>query len=380
MSKRSSLIISILLLVIGSVLIPTGYFINTIFRNQVYDGVPEALLGIQEEALPALEDQIPGLATPEILLGIEENALLILQYQLFLAPELVQLAFYEQWASGTINGSSILPNGLLNQLNTTFTGAPYFEVGLPTTSGLSIIATTELWNENNVYAFVNIDGIMVWAGSGTNYSLQTLLASTFGISVMGLYTLLLWLDSFVRTRVPQLLEIETGYTIPELAQFAFYEQWANGTIFGESVLTEGFLTQRDSPIYGPPFFEVGLQIDPTGLSVLQCAALWNENSEYSLVTIQGINKWYKAKSGNSIYDELKLNNGGLTNAQIEAILTWLPKFRDVLVNKLAKEELNLLMEPYALGNTIFIGLGVGGGVLAALGIVVLILSRRKIKI
>lgn len=380
MSKRSSLIISITLFVIGGILIPTGYFINTIFRNQVYDGVPEALLGIQEEALPALEDQIPGLATPKTLLGIEKNALLILEFQLLLAPELVQLAFYEQWANGTIIGASILPNGTLNQLDASLIGAPYFEVGLPTTSGLSIQATTELWNENNVYAFVNIDGILLWAESGENFSIQTLLATTFGISSLELITLLLWLDTFVRTRVPQLLEIESGFTIPELAQFAFYEQWANGTIFGESVLTEGFLTQTDSPIYGPPFFEVGLQIAPTGLSLLQCAALWNENSEYSLVSLQGINQWYKAKSGNSIYDELKLNNGDLTNTQIDAILTWLPKFRDILVNKLAKQEMNLLMEPYDIGNAIFIGLGVGGGIIAALGILILILSRRKTEI
>ncbi len=54
MSKRYSLIISIILLVIGGILIPSGYFESAIFRNQVYDGVPEALLGIQEEALPAL--------------------------------------------------------------------------------------------------------------------------------------------------------------------------------------------------------------------------------------------------------------------------------------------------------------------------------------
>ncbi|KKN34292.1 hypothetical protein LCGC14_0795220 [marine sediment metagenome] len=377
MSKKSSLIIGIILLVIGGILIPSGYFINTIFRNQIYDGVPEALLGIQEEALPDLKPEIPGIATPGILLGIEEDALLILQNQLFIAPELVQLAFYDQWANGTISGASILPNGLLSQLDATLTGAPYFEVGLPTAIGLSIESTTELWNENNAYAFVNIDGIAVWEESGENYTLQTLLAAKFEISANDFFFILLWLDSFVGTRTKQLLDIETGYTIPELTQFGFYEQWANGTIFGESVLTEGFLTQTDSPIYGPPFFEVGLQTAPTGISVPQCAAIWNENSEYSLVSAQGINRWYKAKSGNSLYDELKLNNGGLNNIQMDAILTWLPKFRDILVNKLAKEELNLSMEPYDLGNTIFVGLGAGGGVLVVLGVVILIFSRRK---
>ena len=377
MSKKSSLIIGIILLVIGGILIPSGYFINIIFRNQVYDGVPEALLGIQEEALPDLKIEIPGIAAPGILLGIEEDSLLILQNQLFLAPELAQLAFYDQWANGTISGASILPNGLLSQLDTTFTGAPYFEVGLPTASGLSIETTTELWNENNVYAFVNIDGIAVWEESGENYTLQTLLATKFEMSAIDFFFILLWLDDFVGTRVRQLLDIETGYTIPELTQFAFYEQWANGTIFGESALTEGFLTQTDSPIYGPPFFEVGLQAAPTGISVPQCAALWNENSEYSLVSAHGINKWYKAKSGNSLYDELKLNNGGLSIIQMDAILTWLPKFRDILVNKLAKEEYNLPMEPYDLGITIFVGLGAGGGALVVLGVVILIFSRRK---
>ncbi|MBA7708271.1 hypothetical protein ES703_117164 [subsurface metagenome] len=60
------------------------------------------------------------------------------------------------------------------------------------------------------------------------------------------------------------------------------------------------------------------------------------------------------------------------------IKEWLPKFRDVITNKLAKDELNLPMEPYDLGNTIFIAGAVGGGVLAALGVVLAILSRRKI--
>jgi len=303
--------------------------------------------------------------------------LLLLDETGYSVPELAQLAFYEQWANGTIQGAPILPGGFLNELSALFAGAPYFEVGLPSPSGLSLIETMNLWNEANAYAFVNMDGILVWLGATTNTTLQSLLISTFGISAGELAVLLNWLGNFLTIRVPQLLQYETGYTVPELAQLAFYEQWADGTIQGLSILTDGFLSQVDPPLLGPPYFEVGLTVGPTGLTASQCDALWDETSEYSLVSASGINKWYNAMSSTTIYEELRTQNDGLSHAQMVKILIWLPQFRDEIVNALAKNELSLPMEPYALGNALLIGLGAGGGTLAALGIVLLILSRRK---
>ena len=295
----------------------------------------------------------------------------------YTVPELAQLAFYEQWANGTIQGAAVLPDGFLSELSAAFAGVPFFEVGLPSPSGLSLTETMNLWDEANAYTFVNMDGILVWLGAVTNTSLQTTLITTFGISAGELTALLTWLGAFLTVRVPQLIEYETGYTIPELAQLSFYEQWANGTIQGLSILPDGFLSELDPPLLGPPYFEVGLTEGSTGLTASQCDALWDETSEYSLVSASGINKWYIAESSSTTYDDLITNNGGLSTAQMTQILDWLPQFRDEIVNALAKEELGLPMEPYALGNTLLIGLGVGGGTLAALGIVLLILSRRK---
>ncbi|MHA1876402.1 MAG: hypothetical protein ACTSXN_14530 [Promethearchaeota archaeon] len=295
----------------------------------------------------------------------------------YTVPELAQLAFYEQWANGTIQGAAVLPDGFLSELSAAFAGVPYFEVGLPSPSGLSLIETMNLWDEANAYSFVNMNGILVWLGAISNATLQGTLIATFGISTGELTALLVWLGAFFTVRVPQLIEYETGYTIPELAQLAFYEQWANGTIQGLSILPDGFLSELDPPILGPPYFEVGLTEGSTGLTVLQCAALWDNTSEYSLVSASGINKWYQAESSSTTYDDLRTNNGGLSIAQMTQILDWLPKFRDIIVNALAKEELGLPMEPYALGNTLFMGLGIGGGALAVLGIVLLILSKRK---
>ncbi len=295
----------------------------------------------------------------------------------YTVPELAQLAFYEQWANGTIQGAAVLPDGFLNELSASFAGAPYFEVGLPSPSGLSLTETMNLWDEANALTFVNMDGILVWLGAISNATLQGTLIATFGISAGELTALLAWLGAFLTVRVPQLIEYETGYTIPELAQVSFYEQWANGTIQGLSILPDGFLAELDPPLLGPPYFEVGLTEGSTGLTVLQCAALWDNTSEYSLVTASGINKWYQAESSSTTYDDLRTNNGGISAAQMTQILDWLPKFRDIIVNKLAKEELGLPMEPYDLGNTLLMSLGAGGGTLAVIGVVLLILSKRK---
>ena len=144
---------------------------------------------------------------------------------------------------------------------------------------------------------------------------------------------------------------------------------------GQSTLPGGFLGELEPPI-GPPYFEIGLP-NPTEMTRLQTKVLWNESSEYSLVTPSGINKWYGAKTGNSLYDTLKTQNGGLSDAQVTAIITWLPLFRDIITNKLGKIDKNLPLEPYNLGSTLLIGLGAGGGALVALGIVFLYLSRKK---
>jgi len=296
----------------------------------------------------------------------------------YTVSELTQLAFYEQWANGTIQGAAVLPDGLLNELSAVFAGAPYFEVGLPIPSNLSLTETMNLWNEANAHTFVNMDGILVWVGAMLGDEiLQLNLLVAFSLTVGELTTLLTWLGAFLTVRVPQLIEYETGYTVPELAQLSFYEQWANGTIQGLSILPDGFLSELDPPLLGPPYFEVSLTQGSTGLTASQCDALWDETSEYSLVSASGINKWYQAESSSTTYDDLRTNNGGLSYGQMTLILNWLPQFRDIIVNTLAKEELNLPMEPYALGNTLLIALGAGGGTLAVIGVVLLILWKRK---
>ena len=302
--------------------------------------------------------------------------LLILTEIGYTVSYLAQLAFYEQWANGTIQGEALLPGGFLAELDASFAGIPYFELGLPTSSGLPLSTTINLWTPINQYSFVNTNGIMIWVGAATNATLQGLLEAAWGLTHVQLLTTLAWLGSFISVRVPQLLEYETGYTVPQLAQRAFYEQWANGTINGEALLPDGFLAELDPPILGPPYFELGLTSGASGLRVTQCALLWNENSVYSLVNSTGIERWYNAESDLETYALLKLNNGGITDSQMTRILSWLTQFRDQIVNKLAKESVGLPMEPYALGSLIVITMSSIAGALALIGVILLIRSRR----
>ncbi|MHA1192962.1 MAG: hypothetical protein ACTSP9_11790 [Promethearchaeota archaeon] len=298
--------------------------------------------------------------------------------------ELSVLAFYEQWANGTIFGEVVLPDGFLGEVDPSWAGAPYFEVGLPTASGLSLAISMKLWDPLLDTTFIYGDGFQnLWGPAmlGDSASQVTLMA-TFGIDGLELLALLTWLGSLIGLdplvgRITDLIEYNTGLTLTQIATSYFYEQWANGTVGGDEILPDGFLSELDPPILGPPYFELGLMY-PSGITLAQTLALWDENSEYSLVTVSGVNEWYLAVEGNTIHTTLKAQNGNLNDLQMTAILAWLPQFRDVIVNILAQDNMGLPQEPYDLGQTLALSLGWGGGGLAALGVLVLILSRRKV--
>ena len=83
-----------------------------------------------------------------------------------------------------------------------------------------------------------------------------------------------------------------------------------------------------------------------------------------MLTVKGVQNWYQAEEGNTIYETLRIDNGGLELWQMNGILEWIPQFRDEIVNKLEKSDMNLPMEPFALGQTLAFSLGLGGGALA----------------
>ncbi len=283
-------------------------------------------------------------------------------------PSYAKTLFYEQWANGTILGEAVYPQGL--DLGGGLTG---FEVGIPTESNISLAVCELLWNEVNGSTFVNDTGIDKWLDAATDTTVQTELRTTFGLDTTQMSLILdwLWENSFKDDVVPILAAEELGMSLSDYAEVLFFEQWANCTILGEKMFPEGIVLPFDN-ITG---LEVGC---PTASSISLSVAeiLFDKRNSSSIVDPSGLQKWYKAAdSSSNEYTELKATFG-LSNTQMGMMTTWITNFRDNVVPVLAKEEMGLPADPYTLGSGIFMGMAVGGVCLAALGVVVLILSRR----
>jgi len=283
-------------------------------------------------------------------------------------PSYAKTLFYEQWANGTILGEAVYPQGL--DLGGGLTG---FEVGIPTESNISLAVCELLWNEVNGSTFINDTGINKWLDAATDTTVQTDLRTTFGLDTTQMSLILdwLWENSFKDDVVPILAVEELGMSLSDYAEDLFFEQWANCTILGEKMFPEGIVLPFDN-ITG---LEVGC---PTASSISLSVAeiLFDKRNSSSIVDPSGLQKWYKAAdSSSNEYTELKATFG-LSDTQMGMMTTWITNFRDSVVPVLAKEEMGLPADPYTLGSGIFMGMAIGGVCLAALGVVVLILSRR----
>lgn len=268
-------------------------------------------------------------------------------------------------------------------------GTKGLEPGGPeNSSGIPMQAALQLWNRSNGYSLVNESGINKWyeANSSdtayneilthfekfpgyndTDWSENNTYGSSdwgFNETDMDLIIDWLWRDgggwehgSFWEVTLPKLIYDEIAFEI-------LLEQWANGTIFGDELYPDGFpLPLGGKVAYG---FEVGVP-EPTNMSLGSALALWNESSEYSLVTKSGLNKWFKAVDGDdTAYSELKTENG-LENDSMDLLLDWLPDFQHNVMPDLAQYQYNLPTDSISLANNIQLGGLTIGGLTIGLG-------------
>jgi hypothetical protein len=73
-------VLSIIAIVVGVGLIPTGVGINILINNDIAKGVPDALLGIQEEMLPEINDTVKTMAIPDVLSGIYDEGFPLIHF------------------------------------------------------------------------------------------------------------------------------------------------------------------------------------------------------------------------------------------------------------------------------------------------------------
>lgn len=265
--------------------------------------------------------------------------------------EYADILFLKQWANATLDNKGLDLGG----------GYKGFEVGIPTPINISLSITTALFNERNSSSFINPDGILKWIeAEGDNLAIQSILKDSFKLNDTQLSIILNWLfTSFKNDVVPNIAFNMTGYTMTELAGFAFHRQWANGSLFINGI--------DPGPALGLESlagWELGI---PTSSKIAKESAvlLWDEEYYLALVNSKGIGRWFNAMYKSDTYNHLK-NFFSFTNDQMDAILNWLAEIRDIVSLSQLQLESGLQLNSYEIGSIVNMGITIGGIVLTAI--------------
>ena len=422
---------SIVALVFGGVAIPGGIFVNDMIADMVYDSVADGLLGIREQAGPEinqmvvhtfmtylvnasltdLEMEFEGIPITETALPSEEFFndedanfhvdLLLGIPEIYLFNILIFPGIYAYIDIFTIEGIANFFDEDLNYSPLAQEMILYgdeevpglitdVDMGSGMTDWLALYegATTDelkfqmcdsydcTWNQivdiydycimylRDIMIDVLLDGV----------DLEIVLKNI----PQGLFDLIVQL---IGIELPEKIyivdelkpEIAGLRSIEVIGEFYLFQQWANGSL----VPDPGYpLPLSTGTIYG---FEAGVPVS-TDMSIESCEALWDEESEYSLVTKAGLAKWYEACADpdSDVVEELKAANG-IDDHAVSVLCPWLENFRYNVMPFLAAELLGLPIDAISLGGVIQ-GAGIGVGALciglASTGFV----SNRVVKV
>ena len=364
MQHKSKLNLSVVILVIGLGILPTGLFIKGYLTDQVSSKVSPFLSVLEEEALIAIEDDYLSLGVSETLKGLSTGLIPITQI----------------WA--LIKG---IPTTLLYLRNTTLTELPQFinasRAALAISTAIDDVITLNSSTINNAmdvffnnYSFQDdfsstVQGVSEYMTGGSyalNYSIFTmtrLLNGDFGIP--GLLTdlelgtgLLSWLQFYSNAKANisnyrTLIEaayvcswssgqlqnlsayitthlfdeiVKSQYAPLNLTAFTelvFFNQWANASMKSSGFNLNLFSENITTDIVG---LEAGRPI-PTNITLQTAKDLWDPLNNYSFTNDIGVWMWYLAIDGNSINSgSLRLElqtNFVLDNSTMNILFNWL---------------------------------------------------------
>jgi len=371
--SKSKLIIGIILIVVGGGLIPTGFFVNQMFVDQIAEGVPDALLAVEEEAVPSLEEQLPPLGTPDVLLGVEEGALTSLEAQLpvLATPAVLSALKVEAVAAlpAIINGSGAV-KAINNSIyavyakvfslpgayeqwfnNATFSGwypPTVLPLGPSEYTGMGNLSFTPDAQNRILNGFSTAPGLLedelgigllswmefwswAYADIGANRSLMQLTYNATWatqLAPLGGYIVNYLWDVVVKS------EYSPPFTIEQYAELVFYAQWANGSVVEGGIDLSLFKDTLPEDTYG---LEAGVP-NPTNITVPTCMALWDGSNPYSFANDSGILIWVGAMQGNVTLQGYLIVAFSLTSAQLTILLGWLGNFMTNLVPLLLFDE------------------------------------------
>jgi len=345
--SRRILIASICMIALGSGLIPSGMLINNSINKMVANSVDEGLLGIQEEALPLVEDMIAELGIPRALRDIREVGLketeAIVNATFFMF--LINMTLHEPAVLGVVPLELLFDRWIqwILIIPVTYSSALQ-NMGYPPIKGISEYHQQNLWYGNAKYVLIEGNGTLPGlVGNNTlglgvleylelydqadgNVTLQQELAWGYNTTWNKLTKLTdYYRNYFVPVAIPMLVSsLDTimpeysGMDTKAIAEMYFFNQWANCTMFEGGIDFSTMIDDIEEPLYG---FEVG-RITPSNITRNSTDLLWNDHNLKSLTNDTGINEWIIAKNNFTKQEEL-ISEFNLEEYQLEMLLDWL---------------------------------------------------------
>ncbi|MFX0040149.1 MAG: hypothetical protein ACFFCY_05345 [Promethearchaeota archaeon] len=365
MLYKSKINLSLILLIIGLGLIPTGFFIKEYLRDDVPSQIPSFLIDLEDEVNTEIEANYLGLGIYSIIPAVYDQHIQEIQNNFALVFGIPSTLLYLKNATLELLPMYINTSRAVSAIIDTLTAL----VSLNSTS--NFVANQLLFNNYTLQDDYDtaIEGISEYMTGGIeslNYSDNARGYLSFGreydgISYPGLREddiygtgLLDWLDFYYNAEADigtnrsliqtvynctwasgQLQNLSTYITsylwevvvksdyapmeIETYAERVFYDQWANAswvlTGFDLTYFSEYFNTS----ITG---LEVGRD-NPTYINYTTAINLWDPLNTSSFVNDEGILKWFHAYKGNtSVEDELK-SDFELNDALMSRLYTWL---------------------------------------------------------
>lgn len=346
MSKKV-IITSIVLIAIGSVLIPGGMLINTSINDMVESSVDEGLLGIEEEALPLVESMIAELGIPRALRDIREKGLseleAIVNATFFMF--LINMTLHTEPVLGVVPITMLFDKWIHWVLIVPVTYSSSLQgMGYPPIKGISEYHQQNLWYGASKFRLIEgsetLPGLVGNNTMGTgvleflelcdnasgNLTLEQELTTGYNATWNQLIKLAdYYSEYFVPVAIPMIvanMEVVmpeyAGMDTIDITKMYFYDQWANCTVYKDGYDFSEILDEIDNPLFG---FEVG-RITPSNISRSSIDALWDDSNIKSLTNDTGINSWIKAAENSTIKEELRIEFN-LEVYQINMILDWL---------------------------------------------------------
>jgi hypothetical protein len=251
-----------------------------------------------------------------------------------------------------------------------------FEVG--SGNWTSFAQILKLWNTTDSLSLTYDGGGKGWYAALTGDTTKKAeLQTHFGLSDDLMADILRWYGGEFETLVKFGIKDELGIEGDNIYARLFYAQWNYMPLDDEGF---ALYEEGDVVIKG---FELKVTKE-NAIPYDTCVKLWDEKEVNSFLTLDGVKLWLKAaeKPEGTEYATLK-EAFKLTDVQMKAVGDWLIKWRDVTLPALgaAMGELPDLplygTDVTKLRHDSGLYLPIAGGILAALGIVLLLLGRNK---